>query len=962
MSTNESMNACALFFLPHLDLRCQPTAALFPLRVCSQWFVGSALSRVNSSEPSYRLPFVRREKNNTNHTHTYQLLGDIQRLIEQNEMVEHLHMRCTVHGASATGLHSWRVQLALQPGCSLLSSMSPSKYTCKASVVVLTVNRRLGAPRQLVCPEEAQFAGRIARGMAGQGDEFDCVGQVVVVVGMGAFGIENASTVLERSAVKVTIVCRQHGTVQPHMVDWVRFIRHADRLHGATDRRGDDLLFAKWQSLYKDSGATQPECWQVGLVKPDGHTLSASDMFFLAHRLHLLSTTRGVVHRLEPTAIVCGDGTRVPADVLLKCVGYEIHEGNEQLLGRSRRPGAGPIARHLWIFSEPHLDEVFSSNRILTAGHMNGAWLMAMQALGCWRDPVTLTRKLHQRLPSFRINFITASEMGTALDLALASDAGEAQAHMALLDGLADDFDRTMDLEEVLVHNETLWDLLNALLQKQVATAHQQNEEPPPSRLPYPFASLASDLTDVRSGRTYSLNAMAASLGILTTPAVNALTFYEGVAPVVFLRERLAAMATSNPWLAGRLIAGDGGAISLQAPLPSFASIHFTEVQSPWLSARMPDVAAAIEGSKAIGVKLGLECIDADEPLFSVHVLHTGSGTFATLVSLSHVIGDAATFYTLCGMLDLACSPPCVRLDPTPLPAFTAEAVTRAFGSMAGRAFDGLQSSKPPMPAEALKMHRYREQQAHAKRASVHVLDACWLAAGKATCAEEAAATGQAFVSSNDILASWHFGRVRASHGLIVCDCRGRLPGLPSAAIDFTPGTYIASIACQVEDFASAVAVRRKVAKTLQRAQMGHAADDADLTACKQPKSPSHAVVANQTNWAAAYVHVELPGCQHVAHVPIVDSALDMFDANFYVFRPRRGELAVLSFESEINCGNAADDGPLMPWEVLPRGEVEHAKGDAWVDEQVERRRRPITARAASTHQPAVGDAAYQHI
>lgn len=881
---------------------------------------GSALSRVNSSEPSYRLPFVRREQNNVNHTFTYELLSDIQRLIEQNDMAEHFYMRCTVHGATASGRGGvWSVRLSRELEAN--RSAPPSKFTCKASVVMLTVNRRLGAPRQLAYPGGAQFAGKLARGLAEEGDQLPCAGKAVVVVGMGAFGVENACTALQRSAAKVTIICRQHGAVQPHMLDWMRFIRRAGGLHGATDERGNSLLFTKWRSLYQDSGATVPECWQLGLVKPDGHSLSASDLFFVAHRLRLLSTRRGVVSRLEPTAVACGDGTLVPADVLLTCVGYEIHEGTERLLGRSRRPGAGPVARHLWIFSEPHLDEIFSINRVLTVGHMHVAWLVAEQALRCWREPATLTRQLQlqQELPRHRINFITASEMGSAMD-AMALDPTEAQAMMALLDRVADDFDRTMVLEACLVHNETLWDLLHDSLRAQLTSGQQLNEEPL-AQLPYPFASLADELTDVQNGRTYRLNAMEASLGILTTPPINALTFYQGVAPVAFLRERVRTIARSNPWLGGRLVADDGGGVSLQTSLPSKASILFTEVHAPWLDAQMPDVAAAIDGSKAIGVKLGLECIDANEPLFSVHVLHTGSETFAMLVSLSHVIGDATTFYALCNMIDPSCDPP-ARLDPTRLPAFTAASVTAAFGPEAAKAFHSLHSSKPPIPDEALKLHRYRERQSHAKRASLCMLDASWLDAGKAACAKEAAAAMHAFISSNDVLASWHFTRARASFGFILCDCRGRLPGLPAADADFKPGTYIASIACQRSDFTSAVNVRHKVATTLQHARAGAAAD---LAAYEQPEP--HHTLANLTNWAMAYVQVELPGCHHVAHVPVVDSAMDTFDANLYVFRPRSGELAVLSFESGVPSENE-DNGPLMPWEV-------HSGQDAALDRGV---------------------------
>ena len=57
-------------------------------------------------------------------------------------------------------------------------------------------------------------------------------------------------------------------------------------------------MFAQWQRIFDDAGAVRPECWESGTVKPDGHTLSVADIYFVAHRLRLLSTHRAQITHL----------------------------------------------------------------------------------------------------------------------------------------------------------------------------------------------------------------------------------------------------------------------------------------------------------------------------------------------------------------------------------------------------------------------------------------------------------------------------------------------------------------------------------------------------------------------------------------------------------------------------------------------------------------------------------------
>jgi hypothetical protein len=119
-----------------------------------------------------------------------------------------------------------------------------------------------------------------------------------------------------------------------------------------------------------------------------------------------------------------------------------------------------------------------------------------------------------------------------------------------------------------------------------------------------------------------------------------------------------------------------------------------------------------------------------------------------------------------------------------------------------------------------------------------------------------------------------------------------------------SPGVYISGIACDSADIVSPVTVRRKVTDSLKQ-EVFKEAGKADTS-----------VRANLTNWATVYSHLNLPGCSHIAHLPVVDSAKDIFHSNLYLFRPRAGELAALRFEQEPDSEGGT--GPFAPW-AIPR-------------------------------------------
>ena len=76
-----------------------------------------------------------------------------------------------------------------------------------------------------------------------------------------------------------------------------------------------------WKKLYDLSNATQPECW-MGKIKHEGHTISVSDIWFIAHFLNRLATVSGSVTGLYEHGVIVNHDRRIEADVVVNCIGF----------------------------------------------------------------------------------------------------------------------------------------------------------------------------------------------------------------------------------------------------------------------------------------------------------------------------------------------------------------------------------------------------------------------------------------------------------------------------------------------------------------------------------------------------------------------------------------------------------------------------------------------------------------
>ena len=121
-------------------------------------------------------------------------------------------------------------------------------------------------------------------------------------------------TALESGAAHVTVVARRLGTICPKMIDYLNFVKPWDEQY-----RHDPLTNIKqmkcWRDCYIKSGAVAPEVWP-GKVKHDGHTISVSDIWFVAHHLGKMCTKVGTLESMVEGGCVLSDGSFLPADIV----------------------------------------------------------------------------------------------------------------------------------------------------------------------------------------------------------------------------------------------------------------------------------------------------------------------------------------------------------------------------------------------------------------------------------------------------------------------------------------------------------------------------------------------------------------------------------------------------------------------------------------------------------------------
>ena len=264
-------------------------------------------SRVNSSEGAYRL-IEKESRSNRDHSDTREILEDIGELAKNAS--DHLFIETEVEKVETRGI-GYHVRLN--------RSGKPHLLECKG--VILAINDRVGTPREAEWENQTAFKGKVVAGIRNDTEKLDWRDKKVLIVGMGAFAVENARTALEGGARHVTVLCRRHGTVCPKIIDYLNFATPYDDAF-QHDKKSNLRNMMYWKKLYELSGATQPECW-MGKIKHDGHTISVSDIWFVGHYLKKIKTITGEIRSMTENGVYIYEQQHIEADIVVSSIGFE---------------------------------------------------------------------------------------------------------------------------------------------------------------------------------------------------------------------------------------------------------------------------------------------------------------------------------------------------------------------------------------------------------------------------------------------------------------------------------------------------------------------------------------------------------------------------------------------------------------------------------------------------------------
>jgi len=212
---------------------------------------------------------------------------------------------------------------------------------------VVSMTGGLHTPKRHEFPHEASFLGAIAYGIGNDLSREKFNGANVIIVGHGAFALENMRTALENGANHVTILCRRRNLVMSTFCNWllnsapgvmsVSDVMEVMRpFYQATGIEIDDLP----SFMFDDAGERVLDQTTV----PPG-----SDLFFLAQMAGKVSVVVDEIESVNARGVSTKQGQHLSADILLKCLGFSTESRISQLFGEDAD------VQGLWINGDVNL-------------------------------------------------------------------------------------------------------------------------------------------------------------------------------------------------------------------------------------------------------------------------------------------------------------------------------------------------------------------------------------------------------------------------------------------------------------------------------------------------------------------------------------------------------------------------------------------------------------------------------
>lgn len=344
-----------------------------------------------------------------------------------------------------------------------------------------------------------------------------------------------------------------------------------------------------------------------------------------------------------------------------------------------------------------------------------------------------------------------------------------------------------------------------------------------------------------------------------------------------FLSSRIERILTLNPWLCGKLVSASQ---HKQLYLVYHPDVQQIDISNHWRVESQINNASRIDETldysslcSALSAKYtlrkgALSINQTDEPLFRVTMIKTSNDRFALVVSLSHVIGDGATYYEIMSMLD-------ERSQPRALTAIRKDAlqfVTEANKIMGGRYEEW---NTWLFSVGSILQVVYTVLFGRTPRPITAVIPAAWINKQKSLYNK-----GTTFVSTNDIITSYIAKLAGYDVLLMAANFRGKL-----SLLDKSDAGNYETLICYTAKDVSPLDLRSSLTGRLHRTSQDNLPSFfASLWAQK----------GGFTNWAGFYKQVNIPSTNMIRHQPYGDlNELLPFDF-LVIFAPREGEVEVV--------------------------------------------------------------------
>jgi hypothetical protein len=356
----------------------------------------------------------------------------------------------------------------------------------------------------------------------------------------------------------------------------------------------------------------------------------------------------------------------------------------------------------------------------------------------------------------------------------------------------------------------------------------------------------------------------------LRAPTNTWVTFYEGTAPLDYIKGRVADICKENPWLQGKLSSHRGRlALRYQKrssdPARSVRMVRIPEMSCDMSCARL---AAVLRDSV---IERGSLCVNTDAELFRVTVVDISDSHFALVMSMSHVYADGHTFYEIYKMLSTS----------EPVRPLIVERVYSSRDDIEA-AIRGGDDSLPWLMSPGFIINvvgtwlRGRTATFNVYTVNQHEIDE----------RKKEYETGHkpGFISTNDIITAEFFSNSACDVVFTTVNFRERIPHLTKDHA----GNYECVIAFQREDFARPELIRRAWAD-YRRSRTGKLPGFWRSTRVK---------LGALTNLTSFYQDVELPGCRLLLHRPaVVDATAFLpFEHAVYVFKCRQKQVSLFTY------------------------------------------------------------------